>query len=191
MNLIILFICIDRVISLKELSHEKKSLNQIQKSLKKTLLEKEIALKEYNEKLEKIEFKKESKEYDDFIFEGTEDVLDYLNSLNKKNNLNLEIVGREVLEEVDGKIYGNFYYELYGSELGVYNFISELEEQQKFIALKMNSIMLETDGVDLYLKANVMYIINNKKNKMDYDYYNNGIFKKIKSRNIEGKRRML
>lgn len=166
-------------------------MNQIQKSLKKTLLEKEIALKEYNEKLEKIEFKKESKEYDDFIFEGTEDVLDYLNSLNKKNNLNLEIVGREVLEEVDGKIYGNFYYELYGSELGVYNFISELEEQQKFIALKMNSIMLETDGVDLYLKANVMYIINNKKNKMDYDYYNNEIFKKIKSRNIEGKRRML
>ncbi|MGL4652980.1 MAG: hypothetical protein ACRCU8_05720 [Cetobacterium sp.] len=189
--MVILFFFINNGFQLKDLLYEKKNLIQIQNSLKKRILEKEVIFKKYSEELEKREQKKGNVKYDEFIFNGTEDVFNYLNNLNQKNNLILETIGRETLENINGKIYGSFYYEVYGSELGIYNFIAELEEEEKFIALKMDSILIEISEVELYLKANVMYIINNKKNKIDYHYYNEGVFKKFKNRNIEGKRRIL
>ncbi|MGL4946867.1 MAG: hypothetical protein ACRCZ0_03900 [Cetobacterium sp.] len=55
----------------------------------------------------------------------------------------------------------------------------------------MDSILLEVNGGCLDLKLNVMYIINNKNQEIDYFNYRDGIFEKSNNRNIGTKRREL
>lgn len=51
--------------------------------------------------------------------------------------------------------------------------------------------MIEINNNVLDLKMNVMYIFNNKKENLDYDYYNDGTFKNYRIREIGKKRRSI
>ncbi len=188
MSLFLIFI--NQGLKLKILIDEKQVLAVTQNNLKNIILEKEILFKEYNKKMNEMDLKKEKENFSYFIFNGTEDVFNFINNLIEENNLDLEMIGREVIEK-NSETYGEVYFQIRGNEFEIYNFIYDLENSKKFIKFNMNSILIEIDGDKLYLKSNIMYIINNKKNKIDYDYYNRDTFKKFRSRNIQGKRRML
>ncbi|MGL5051998.1 MAG: hypothetical protein ACRC5W_00145 [Cetobacterium sp.] len=174
-----------------KISKEKSILEKNQFILKSTLENKRKNLKTIQNKNKEIKLERENKEklQKKFIFDGSYKIIQLLNKLSKENNLVEDTIGRESAEQIEDKIFGSFYYSNFGREKDIFNFILEIEKEEKFISLKMDSILLEINGSNLDLKLNVMYIINNKKQEIDYFYYRDGIFEKSNNRNIGTKRR--
>lgn len=169
-------------------------LKEEEKDIKKILMEKEDELKKFKEKydiliLEENIIKNEEK---DFIFEKESDAFQFISKLSKDNNLEINLLGRE-LKKIDeiGNRENTYFFHGLGKELDIYNFIFEIENEKKYISIKSDDLLIEIDGDMIDLKMNIMYINNNKKEILDYDYYNNGMFRRIKSRDLRKKRRVI
>lgn len=171
----------------KKLKIELKDLRSIeiekQKILKRNSVEEKKLISKKNELLE---------EKQRLIFNSEYDVFKFIDDISNENNLTIEVIGREVkaIKRLDD-VEGTFFYHGAGREVDIYNFILQLEEEKRYITLKNESILIEINNNILDLKMNVMYIFNNKKENLDYDYYNDGTFKKNNSREIGKKRRKI
>ena len=66
-----------------------------------------------------------------------------------------------------------------------------MEKEDRYIALKEDGVLIEINGDIVDLKVNIVYINNNKKEKLDYESHGEEIFKKVKSRDIGKKRRAI
>lgn len=154
-----------------------------QKILERNSVEEKNLISKKNELLE---------EKQRLIFNNEYDVFKFIDDISNENNLTIEVIGREVktIKSLDD-VEGTFFYHGIGREVDIYNFILQLEEEKRYITLKNESILIEINNNILDLKMNVMYIFNNKKENLDYDYYNDGTFKKNKTREIGKKRRSI
>ncbi|MGL5000494.1 MAG: hypothetical protein ACRCZR_08605 [Cetobacterium sp.] len=159
--------------------------------LKSTFEKKEKNFEVIQNKNKELGMKKEKKLEENFMFDGSFEVLEYLNKISEENRLIEDTIGRESSEQIQEKKYGSFYYSASGKEKDIFNFILEIEKYEKFISLKTDSILLEVNGEFLDLKLNVMYIINNKNKEIEYFDYKDGMFEKSNNRNIGTKRRKL
>jgi hypothetical protein len=180
------------LIKLKQQLVNEKELDKQLKELKKLNFEKEELLKiskeDFDKKsLKKIEFREKEIQ---LSFKGEYEIFEYLNLLSKSNNIIIDTIGREI----DNKNMINskeIFFHGIGLEKDIYNFIYDIEKSERKISLNEHSILLEINESVLELKVNIVYMINNKVEKIDYDFYNNGIFEKSKIREIGKKRRKL
>ncbi|MGL4425453.1 MAG: hypothetical protein ACRCZ0_09055 [Cetobacterium sp.] len=139
----------------------------------------------------KSDLEKQKEENMKNSFEGLNEVIDFIDYLSKKNNITIDTIGRESFEKIKDEEIGSFYCHILGNEKDIFNFIIQLEKSKKFICFKENSIMMEKNNETIDLKVNVMYIINNKIQKIDYFYYNDNSFESVIIRNLSGKRRQI
>ncbi|MGL4787200.1 MAG: hypothetical protein ACRC2Q_10030, partial [Cetobacterium sp.] len=164
------------------------------KDLKNIEIEKQIIFKKNNDKEKEFISKKNEllEEKQKLIFNNEYEIFKFINDISNENNLTIEVIGREVkvVKNLDNT-EGTFFYHATGREIDIFNFILQLDEEKRYIALKSDSIMIEINNNVLDLKMNVMYIFNNKKENFDYDYYNDGTFKNYRTREIGKKRRSI
>lgn len=182
------------MIEIKDELFIESKLNIEREHVKKILLGKKNELKKFKEKSEVLILEKNIKknEEKDFIFKGETDAFQFIQKISVDNNIEINLLGRELKKLVEGGNKENTYF-FYGTgkELDVYNFLFQIENEKKYISIKSNNLLIEINGDIIDLKTNIMYINNNKKEILDYDYYNNGIFRKIKSRDLRKKRRVI
>ncbi|MCQ8211920.1 hypothetical protein NON08_05180 [Cetobacterium somerae] len=160
--------------------------------LKKSFLKKENELN--NLKKEKEIFISENivEDKNKLIFQSEYDVFKFIDQLSKDNNIDIQVIGRGIQKNdyIENK-ENLFFFHGIGKELSIYNFIFQIENEKKNISLNQENITIEIIGDVIELKSNIMYINNNKKEILDYDYYNNGMFRKSKSRDLKRKRRVI
>ncbi|MGL4976504.1 MAG: hypothetical protein ACRCYT_07425 [Cetobacterium sp.] len=144
-----------------------------------------------NDIKDKSDLKNQREENIKNSFKGLNEVIDFIDYLSKKNNITIDTIGRESFEKIKDEEIGSFYCHIFGNEKDIFNFIIQLEKNKKFICFKQDSILIEKNNEAIDLKVNVMYIINNKIQKIDYFYYNNNSFERIIIRNLNGKRRKI
>lgn len=190
--IIFYFIILRPYFILKELTFNKKVLIKEYFNVEKMNKTKEEYLKNLlkNNEVLKIENKRKIKESENKNFQNIYSVFDYLESLIKENRIKLNLIGREVFENIDdNKVKGSFFIEIEGNEKDIFNFIYELENSTKKISFMKSNFIIEDKGDTLELKVNIMYIVNNNIEKFVFEDYINGQFKNKKSRNIWKKRR--
>lgn len=192
--MIIYFLLFKPILLLKNKLDTRRKLKLEIEELKNIEIEKQGVLERSSDE-EKIFLSKKNellKERQRLIFNSEYDVFKFIDDISNENNLTIEVIGREVkvVKNLDD-IEGAFFYHGTGTEVDIYNFISQLEEDKRYITLKNESIMIEINGNILDLKMNVMYIFNNKKEDLDYYYYSDETFKKNKTREIGKKRRSI
>lgn len=192
--LIIYLLIIQPIIEIKKELLIESKLNIEREHIKKIFLEKKKELKKFKEKSEVLILEKSIKknEEKDFIFEGETDAFQFIKKISEDNNIEINLLGRELKKLVEGGNKENIYF-FYGTgkELDIYNFLFQIENEKKYISIKPNDLLIEINGDVIDLKTNIMYINNNKKEILDYDYYNNEMFRKIKSRDLRKKRRVI
>ena len=153
-------------------------------------ISKENQLKDLNNSLLNGEDIEEEKQK--FIFESEFQVFQFIDKISKENDINIELLGREmkksnILEEQEN----SFYLSIRGKENDIYNFLFQIEKTPKQISIKDEPILILINGDILELEVNIVYINNNKQEFLEFDYYKNGIFKKVKFREIGKKRRVI
>ena len=188
------FLLFKPVLLLKNKLDTRRKLKLEIKDLKSIEIEKQRILKRNSDEEKNLISKKNEllEEKQKLIFNNEYDVFKFIDDISNENNLTIEVIGREVkaIKSLND-IEGTFFYHSTGREMDIYNFIFQLEEEKRYITLKKDSILIEINDNILDLKMNVMYIFNNKKENLDYDYYNDGTFKKNKTREIGKKRRSI
>lgn len=190
--IIFYFIILRPYFILKELTFNKKVLIKEYFNVEKMNKTKEEYLKNLlkNNEVLRIENKRKIKESESKNFQNIYSVFNYLESLIKENRIKLNLIGREVFENIDNnKVKGSFFIEIEGNEKDIFNFIYELENSTKKISFMKSNFIIEDKGDTLELKVNIMYIVNNNIEKFVFEDYINGQFKNKKSRNIWKKRR--
>lgn len=192
--LIIYFLLVKPILLLKNSSDIKAKLKLEVKNLKNLEIEKEKILKNSTVEAKELLLKKAKlmEEKKRLVFQSEYEVFKFIDETSNENRVTIEVIGREIKTEKDlDSVEGTFFYHGIGKELDIYNFILQVEEEKRHITLKNESILIEMNGDVLNLKMNIMYMFNNKNEKLDYDYYNDNTFKQNKSREIGKKRRVI
>lgn len=183
-KLLILNILYFNNIKLSILSRENKII-RINKNIEKlTLLNRKLKEEKKRNSREKLALEKENSNR---AFMTTSDLIIFINNICLDERLNLFLIGREQnLDEENLK--KKIYIEIIGEEKSIYRLINKLEKTKMFLKFSKNNFTLEKIGNSLELKGEVMYIINNKKEKIKNFKKRGEIFKKRKERNIWGTR---
>lgn len=164
------------------------------KNLRELKIIKQEVLKRNNEEISSLLSRQDEllEKKKKLVFNSEYEAFKFIDETSRENNLIIEVIGREVkvAKNLDN-IESTFFYHGIGKEIDVYNFISQIEKEKRYITLKRESITIEIDGNILDLKINLMYIFNNKKEDLNLDNYDDGMFEKNKSRGIGKKRRTI
>lgn len=194
-NFFILFVLVVQpVLDLRKQSSERDRLKIEIEKLKEIVFEKQKELRKQRDEYIELTLKNsiEKNEKKEFIFKSEFEMYKLLDKLSKSNNINIELLGREA-KKIDefGNIENILFFHSAGKEFDIYNFIFQMEKEDRYIALKEDGVLIEINGDIVDLKVNIVYINNNKKEKLDYKSYGEEIFKKVKSRDIGKKRRAI
>lgn len=190
-NIIFIYLSIfNPILELKKEILERDKLRTEIINLNRMYISKENQLKDLNNSLLNGEDIEEEKQK--FIFESEFQVFQFIDKISKENDINIELLGREmkksnILEEQEN----SFYLSIRGKEKDIYNFLFQIEKTPKQISIKDEPILILINGDILELEVNIVYINNNKQEFLEFDYYKNGIFKKVKFREIGKKRRVI
>ncbi|WP_297404307.1 hypothetical protein [uncultured Cetobacterium sp.] len=116
-------------------------------------------------------------------FNSTGEFINFIEKLCKRLQLNLLLVDREknINEKNNDK---KIYLEIYGKEKRILIFLKSIEKSEMFLTLKKSNFLLKKTKNTMVLKVEVMYIINNKKEKVKALKRKEIYFKKTKERNI-------
>lgn len=161
--------------------------------LKETINQQKIVIEDEKEKLRLEILKQKSKEEKESeIFSSKEEGLNYIEKKLGEHSLELLVVGREELKQLEeDRVEIKFYINLIGDEDSIYNFFKEIYLSDKNITVEEDGFFLEKKEYQMEAKVNLMYISKNKKNEIDFSGYKNNIFNRKNIRVLKRKRRML
>ena len=129
---------------------------------------------------------------DFYYFENSYQALSFINHLLNSNNISFEIIGRDKRVKLNEKIYSTqFYISLTGAEKNIYDFFKQIENSERNIYFIRENTKLSTNGDNLKIETEIMYMDENKNNVIDNDEYKEFLYPNAPNRKINSKRRKI
>lgn len=182
-----IFIPTDRLLYLKD--REQILTGNIER-IQGNIRNRKAKLEEIQEK-EKTVDEEESREEKTY-FENSYEALSTIDSFLKRDRIEIEAMGRDKITKLKENLYLNrVHIVLNGKEKDIYSFFKNIERSGKEIYFAKEGTRVLTQGEDLKIELELMYIDKNKKKnveKRDYEEFLQGI---TPTRKIEGKRRKI